>query len=70
MPSSERAGLAFMSVLFVGAAALLLIPEWREGRAQAGWTGAVGLPLWALSAFLMITSTVCAALIIRHQRRR
>ncbi len=70
MSSSDRTGLVFMGVLFAGAAALLLVPEWREGHAQAGWTGAVGLPLWVLSASLMVTSAICAALIVWHQRRR
>jgi TRAP-type C4-dicarboxylate transport system permease small subunit len=59
-----------MGVLFIGAPALLLIPGWREGHAQAGWTGALGLPLWTLSGSLMVASTLGAALIVRHHRRR
>ncbi|GMA28891.1 hypothetical protein GCM10025874_21440 [Arenivirga flava] len=59
-----------MGILFIGATALLLIPGWREGHAQAGWTGALGLPLWVLSTFLMVTSALGAALIVRHHRRR
>lgn len=70
MPSSDKNALVFLGILFVGAAALLLVPGWREGQAQAGWTGAAGLPLWVLSAFLMVTSALGVALIVRHHRRR
>ncbi len=70
MPTPERNALVFIGAVFAGAAVLLLVPGWREGEAQAGVTGAIGLPLWTLSVLVMATAAIAAALIVRHHRRR
>lgn len=70
MPNGDKVGLAFLGFLFVGAAALLLFPQFREGEAQAGLSGALNLPLWVLSVLMMAVSVLAAALIVRYHRRR
>ncbi len=70
MPTSDRNALVFIGLLFAGAAALLFVPEWRNGEARAGASGAIGLPLWMLSALVITVAAIAAALIVRHHRRR